>query len=64
VNTDPGPLLLDLGAAASAWLKNPHRFATAVFAALVGVDERDTARLTEIAEAARDARLLGHVAPF
>lgn len=58
------PLLLDLGAAAAAYLRHPHRFSAAVFAALLGVDERDTAKLTELATLARDSRALAHVPPF
>lgn len=62
---DGPPLLLDLSAAAVAYLRNPHRAATAVWAALVGVDPRDVTKLTEVAEAARDAKnLLGYIPPL
>lgn len=59
------PLLLDLTAAARAYLRHQHREGAAVWGALVGVDANDTAKLTETAEAARDAgSLLGYIPPL
>lgn len=62
---DGPPLLLDLTAAARAYLRHQHREAAAVWGALVGVDANDTAKLTDTAEAARDAgSLLGYIPPL
>lgn len=62
---DGPPLLLDVTAAARAYLRHQHREAAAVWAALVGCDPRDTAKMTDTAEAARDhGSLLGYVPPL
>lgn len=58
---DGPPLLLDVSAAARAYLRHPHRFAAGVWSALIGVDSNDVAKLTEVAEGAVAAgSLLGY----